>query len=250
MAESVTFEELEKKAQKAESLGELFGYWKEAHKVEPGTDTVSSEGGYEGIDRLKSNFIPDGISSYNGDESSKENKARVLFILKESNTGGNVDAEQRFWFNEALNDDDRRDYANYLKSALERIYPDTAEERLNTVKFGYVNLNKRGGYGKTDEPAFRRYIKKYFTFIRRQIEIINPEKIIFCGCYNLAAREIFENIKNEWKEKPVPVPGSNIILFHINHPSSGIRLLKIANTDDERTRKAIENCNYRLDLLK
>lgn len=46
-----------------------------------------------------------------------------------------------------------------------------------------MNINKRGGSSSTDFKELNKYAEKYKEFIKREIEIINPDYIICCGSY-------------------------------------------------------------------
>ncbi len=47
---------------------------------------------------------------------------------------------------------------------------------------GYMNLNKRGGFSKTNYNQLKGYVRKYHRFILKEIEIIAPKVIVLCGC--------------------------------------------------------------------
>ena len=62
-------------------------------------------------------------------------------------------------------------------------------EEVQDDPFGYVNLNKRGGFGRTDYTRLKNYAKRYRAFLKRQLALMAPEKIVFCGCYDGAAED-------------------------------------------------------------
>lgn len=49
-------------------------------------------------------------------------------------------------------------------------------------KFAFMNLNKSGGGNICDAENIEDYCKKYKEYIKKEIEIISPDKIIWLGC--------------------------------------------------------------------
>lgn len=62
----------------------------------------------------------------------------------------------------------------------------------------YININKSGGGNKADFQKLAEYALTYEPFIRKQIKIINPKKIIILGkLYGEPLIEFFEKIGQE-----------------------------------------------------
>ena len=135
-------EELKNKINKCKTLDELFGYWEQAHKDEENFFETFPKckccGGVPN-ENFKGSFCKDGITSLNGnvnkDKTITEN-VKVLFVLKESNCSGDK-ANDVFWFNDRVEDKERKHYKKRLKAAL------THCKGINPYDcFGYINLNK------------------------------------------------------------------------------------------------------------
>lgn len=169
-------------------MEELFRYWKskqEAESEESLKKTLpkppkgkSLENGFRG------SFCWDGMTSLNGDVHTDDSKVEVLFILREANTEGKPelrDTLDTFWFNNA---DKRKDtpYEKAIMRALAVIYGEK-EEQLRDKHFGYMNLNKRGGFGETNLTQLKHYVKRYKNLIREQIELFQPTYVVCFGVY-------------------------------------------------------------------
>ena len=185
---------------KFNNLNNLFEYWKKKQsndnkwektfpkKYENGNPIIPTED-------FKNSFCVDGFLS---DEFN-----HVLFILKESNTGGASELNDTFWFKGCLdgkitgNGAKRWNlYCNSLKKYLEIC---EIGENILYTQCAYMNLNKRGGYGKCDDKQLKNYVEEYKECIKNQIEIFNPEHIICCGAgvvYDLVKYVIEEDMPN------------------------------------------------------
>lgn len=183
------------------SLNELFEAWKNAqiNEIEwENTFPKKYENGQPIIppEEFKGSFCVDGFLSdkFNG----------VLFILKESNTDGEY--KGTFWFKDCENQKGWKKYKNALEFYLKKL-------SLNDESYkncAYMNLNKRGGYGRCDENQLGEYVKKYKHFIANEIEIIKPTYIVCCG-----ANIIFELIKEIITEYKI----KGITLYDGYHPA-------------------------------
>ena len=190
-------EELENKINKCKTLDELFNLWKQAHKDEENffkTFPKCSCCGGVPNENFKESFCKDGITSLNGNVNKDKTiteDVKVLFVLKESNCGGHK-VNDEFWFNDCVGNKERNDYKERLEDAL---------KYFNFVNpnayFGYMNLNKRGGYGSTNSKQLEAYTLEYYTFIKKEIEILSPDYIIFCGCFDVFVESCKEKDNNE-----------------------------------------------------
>lgn len=139
-------------------------------------------------------FCADGPVSDNYYNMTK----RILFICKESALGDNPQPKNgEFWLK---NQYDYRLNSNwkYSFSNAESVEDRSREKRIatkycnlfrNIVEiitgidyncYAYMNLNKRGGFGSTDNDRLNAYCLKYKTNIMNEIKILDPDFII-CG---------------------------------------------------------------------
>lgn len=213
-------EELKSKINKCKTLDELFKLWKQAHKDEENFFETFPEcpscGNFPNR-RFKESFCKDGVTALKGNINKHKTiteDVKILFILKESNCGGHK-VNNEFWFDEyTLGDSYRDTYSKRLKLALEKVLGKSNVSY--DTKFGYMNLNKRGGYNRTMSTKLEAYTIKYYPFIKRQIEILSPQYIVFCGCFNEfinACKSDEENKENKklynWKYYKNKFGGSN-----------------------------------------
>ena len=188
-----SFAELELEAENVQTLDELFKLWKDTHEVEP--DCIKT------FPRLKKNIFPeessfkrsfktDGVSCELGCTAGLRDKtAEILFVLKESNIldeNCSVSNDFDFWFNQAVEGNSakkkaitvRNNYMKWFSTFMDKYCSDWDSQ----TPIGYMNLNKRGGFSKTNYNQLKAYVRKYHRFILKEIEIIAPKVIVLCGC--------------------------------------------------------------------
>lgn len=224
-------EKLKKEIEDCKTLDELFKLWKQAHKGEENffkTFPKCSCCGGVPNENFKESFCKDGITSLNGNVNKDKTiteDVKVLFVLKESNCGGHK-VNDKFWFDENTEGDEtRKKYAEKLASVFENIRKSVDFE----YKFGYMNLNKRGGYGSTNRKQLEAYTLEYYTFIKKEIEILSPDYIIFCGCFDAFVKACKEkdnqclhkwNRKNPQKQKYNINKNKHANIVNIYHPAN------------------------------
>ena len=163
-------------------------------------------------DSFSCSFCPDGYTSLNGNYSGNEApEIEVLFVLKESNvskdgilypeTGGT------FWFDKCIDDPVRIRYRSKFEAVLNKLYKDKIihVRYSGDTPLGYMNINKRGGYGSTNMTRLKNYSEKYECMINKQINIMKPKVIVCFGCFGLMEKTIT-------KYRPV-------LLIDMYHPS-------------------------------
>lgn len=169
-------------------MEELFRYWKlkqEAESEESLDKTLpkSPEKEYpENRKDFQRSFCRDGVTSLNGGVHTDDSKVDVLFILREANTEGEPELQDTFWFSKAKSREKAPAYEKAIGRALSVIYGGQ-EEKLRNKHFGYMNLNKRGGFGETSPPQLKHYVKRYKNLIREQIELFHPTYVVCFGVY-------------------------------------------------------------------
>ncbi len=149
---------------------ELFELWQQAHKNEKGNETIPKVHGNALIS--KNNFIADGCLDL------KNEKAKYLYVLKESNQEKQLDCGDCIHYG-AL--DWRRSNeasARRQNGKMIKLFSVLEEKEISTSDLAVININKRGGYNHCDEVALSSYGRVYKDFIKQQIEIIAPSKVI------------------------------------------------------------------------
>ncbi|MDO4287584.1 MAG: hypothetical protein Q4C55_00205 [Eubacterium sp.] len=212
------------------TLSELFDLYSKTHGNECHTEDTfprhpKTKAYPDDPEAFKTSFCWDGVTSITGgvDQKNVEPKIKVLFILKESNNGGIATPyeDKVFWFNDKPKVPARIRYQEKLSLVLDILDVNTK------ANFGYMNLNKRGGFGSTTYRQLKQYVLNYKSFIKRQIELHDPEYIVFCGCYYMFASLIFkdefrlQSVPVKWPHKPVEINlnGHTTKLLHVYHPA-------------------------------
>lgn len=179
------FEELKKDVGECSCLSELFALWEKAHKAEDSyTETT-----VDGID--KNFFIKDG---YIDRDCYNKSEYKVLFILKEANILNypKRDSQVGFYTNYIINNEDLNNpkqqekmgrMAYYLMNGGGENAKTPSEIRLKDAlnASAFLNINKRGGAKKTIPHILNAYYNRYEQFLKREIEIINPDCIVMVG---------------------------------------------------------------------
>lgn len=224
-----SFSQLEERAKRATTIEELFCLWKRAHAAEVKEGNWEKTCPFDSEQKARENFTRDGRL---GDAQ----EGGVLFICKESNLSKDENTDEKsFWMRENVQQNDtpafdlsqakraRTLYRNRLKDTLDKLHekgygiPDHLEE------CAYMNLNKRGGFSRTRYTILKEYVRKYKCFLTREIELLAPDVVVFCGCYDGVAEQLF-SVKDEekrWNKKPVSanLSGKTVTLYYVYHPA-------------------------------
>lgn len=206
-----------------DELKELFTDWAIQHSREPRESTgrtfpckifmdefiIPDHGAFA------SSFCPDGYTSLNGHYSgNKKPEIEVLFVLKEDSVynrrqAGRMYPEKygTFWFDQCLENPYRIRYKRNFEAVLRKLSEDKIihDTYSGDTPLGYMNINKRGGYGSTNTSRLRKYAETYRDAINRQICIMKPKVIVCFGCFDIMERII--DI------------GTSALLLDVDHPS-------------------------------
>lgn len=213
----MNFDEIVKKVEETKdlTLDELFDLWKEAQAVEEEwEETTLIKDTWTKRDKLRKYFTADGIIDFNAYSNSP---CKILVVLKEPNISDNkpddffnTPGDHRVWYNEFVNGEcdsvsgqimfnnkvadnptcqkqliGRMAYlleAYFDNKTTDGIQPTAKQIQEALKKTAVMNLNKRGGDSKLENKGYYlNYCKKYSQFIKREIELINPEIIIWCA---------------------------------------------------------------------
>lgn len=201
---------------KSELLNALFIEWRQKQINEPKESLTKTT--LKNVKAIKYNFFcEDGIIC---EEQFEKEKIKVLFISNESNTENksnfkngqspSPESSRIKDFEEYFNShkDDwsgkmRKRICEILYAALmdlsETEFP-VADGWKNAKKIAFMNLNKRGGKGSIENHLYH-YCKYYKQLILKEINIINPDIIVWIGksSFNMCAQTVFgkDNIENK-----------------------------------------------------
>lgn len=211
--------------EKQEELDSLFKKWKEWWK-KPEYEAVYTyrkkpkccfeHKNYKG---RRDWFFPDGFLG-------NENNCKILFISKESHEKGPYKNNNTgFWMRRMVSSDNfnKVDYENngiiyprrmaaiynklFSNDGSECNYMENDFSKLKNC--GYMNLNKHGGEAKTPQKPFEGLVEADKCYIKRQIEIMKPKKIVMLG---VGLADLLKDIKIESGEN------MNIPVYETFHP--------------------------------
>lgn len=155
---------------KCTTAKELFELWQKAHKNEQGSETVPKMNGDALI--AKHNFIADGCLDL------KKETAKYLYILKESNQEKQLDCGDCIHFGALEWRRSNETSAKRQNTKIMKLFSILDDKEISSSDLAVININKRGGYNRCDEAALLSYGREYKDFIKQQIEIIAPSKVI------------------------------------------------------------------------
>ena len=181
---------------KTERLNELFDEWEKAHEVES-DDSFSKTSNGENV--TKECFERDGIID---EFAFEKEKVKVLFISAEANADkyNLKEGVYKTDYHQSYLDyckDGKDDWGGKMRERLCGMYKfltNQPEMPLKEAanKFAVMDINKRGGKAKIDGGKhIAEYARVYKEFIRKEIDIINPDIVVIIGV-NLAKLRIVQ----------------------------------------------------------
>ena len=168
-------------------------------------------------------FVRDGVID---DEKWERAKPKILFLSKEAHNGGYkgsswclgtlireewAQAYYQLWLNVS-----RWTYG-IQHTTKDNIpdFPDDEVEKTALLNSAFVNIKKSGGSSASDNDDLKTYVKEDGDLIKKQIELINPDVIVFCSTWDLT-KELFEHeMVYEWVSKR-----DRQILIDYYHPTA------------------------------
>lgn len=139
----------------------------------------------------------------------------MLFIAKEchsNDTISNIDSQFFAHMELDIERTGQKSKNQFLKGIAMLYNAYTNNDYINVNKsikplenIAFMNLNKRGGYAYCNWEILLYYVARYKDYIKKQIEIINPDIIICCGPSVKYLLDTYVDNKNEYKK---------IVAFH------------------------------------
>lgn len=119
-----------------------------------------------------------------------EDKAKVLFVCREPHIYDTEKSKDEkngkfFWVKECAVKNKSTEYYNLPIKCLEDL-----KLKSTIDECAYININKRGGDSTCDMNRLKTYAETYRDFIVKEVEIINPEIVIFLGKLDNSIYEI------------------------------------------------------------
>lgn len=175
---------MNKKIKDYNTLGELFDFWQQEQEKESDENWAITKGETQNI--RKNTFCMDGVINQ---ERFDNQKRKILFITNESNADDYIEYNQTNRVND-FKEYYESGYDNWRGKMRERIcslYMTITnqydiEPQSVAQDFAFMNLNKRGGTNQVKGGEhIEKYCELYGDFIKREIEIINPDVVIWLG---------------------------------------------------------------------
>lgn len=233
-------------------LKKLFECWKEEQSNDSGEETCNSQ---DGCVVAVNSFYEDGIVnpeeyqnsetkvlfitnevSINCKEDNAEKKPKLRGNCEDGHLVGNDEGNTVCSFNNYIDGNEQETWSGKMRIKFGEMYriitekdykiessfdEDKNKQALNKIAF--MNLNKRGGFGNIQGENFLKYIETYKDYIRREIEIINPDVIVWCACNTYKKKymdAIFDDkYKNVWQQKGLVLNKKEIPILRMWHPS-------------------------------
>ena len=197
-------------------------------------------------DKDKESFSRDGIIDEKIWPSPILNGKRVLYIAREANATGQKFADSgRFFLRDEESARKKRIFQriiamqNIINARLDgNIKSEYTYSDFNEIKkqIAFMNINKRGGSSHTNFKNLNNYAKNYKEFIKKEIEIIDPDYIICCGTYWQIVDHVYDYFKSnkEWKNRKKSEPdidmyyeldinGKVVPAINVYHPAAIIK---------------------------
>lgn len=251
---------------KLKELDELFKCWKKKQSNDSGEETCNSQDGYV---VATNSFYEDGIAK---PKEYQKSKPKVLFITNEVRIDCKQDNDEKkpglkgkcedghligndkgntvCSFNNYIDGQEQETWSGKMRIKFGEMYRIMTEKDYKIEssfnegankealkKIAFMNLNKHGGFGNIQGENFLKYIETYKDYIRREIEIINPDVIVWCGC-NTYKKKYMDAIfadKTVWKKKKLSLNEKEVPILRMWHPSArqGRKLEAYLNKFDE-----------------
>jgi hypothetical protein len=139
-------------------------------------------------------FSNDGILV---EEAWRSASPKIAFLLKESNDNfwdirgqawGPSGNSPRFWRNLAIW---RYVVTSVLRGDEPSLETAKAVKEVPLADIAYVNLKKKAECRPRSDPSdIQKYVDEDWSFLTRQIEIINPDVLFFCGTFRFVRRKM------------------------------------------------------------
>lgn len=193
------------------NVEDLLGLWRLAHRCEKDTGYISGTVPREA-------FLPDGIINEFWYQKSGR---KILYIAKEAywyepeddKAASEVNAaNEMFWHREVTYGNVpetifSKRLAMMTNAIINNDYTSINKEHKALMGVAVINLNKRGGFVYCEGNTLEGYVQRYWEFIQREIEFIDPDLIICCGA---EVRELLD--------KYVQI-ADNVQIAVVKHPS-------------------------------
>jgi len=169
-------------------------------------------------------FVEDGIVC---EEKWLKSKQKILFILKETNgykgsiselinTAVRTRPKSGLWKRPTFHNIGRWIYGLLKAKEQDIIYSEAHKFRKESLlSCAFMNIKKTTG-GRTATESVKENAKKYSKFIRRQIELLDPDIIVFGGTYEIMKKYVFIEMENV---SPRVYKYEKYICISANHPA-------------------------------
>lgn len=173
----------------------------------------------------KKGFKKDGIID---EEKFNKQKTKYLFVTKEPNDPDKIGGDYRTEWTQGVSYNFAYrlydwSYGLLYDFPLIDTIPDGQPEMIETLSCNsFMNLKKDGGGGSTNFSEIKQVVENEYSFIKKEIEIINPDVIIGSGLFDQTVwGTIFPDIQFKPSGYDIELARAGkykIILYY--HPSS------------------------------
>jgi hypothetical protein len=214
---------------KTEQLAKLFEEWE------------NEVPGYKGL------FVKDGIINEELFESSKH---KILYVMKEPNDTKKAGGDFKVWWKGELQYSFSFRIAEWSYGIFndfphyDKLSENKADTHKTTQQIALMNIKKIGGGGVADNISVEQHYEKCKHFVKKQLEIIDPEIIILGLSFSENLRNsIFPN--TEWKKSGFAINigrYKNCKIIDFYHPASR----NVGSASYSLLQNVIQSENFRL----
>lgn len=213
---------------KKQELDELFIEWQQKQENESNESFEETKGNTTNI--TKGHFCKDGIIC---EEKFEKEETKILFISNESNDDSNNKETSRVESFCEYYEKGKDNWTGKMRERICALYKVivedyTIEEYKVAQNFAFMNLNKRSGVNSIkdkneSENHIEKYVELYSDEIKKEIEIINPDIIVWLG-YNTYDMDLHIKYLGAYKKDDriyMTVNSKEIPILRMCHTSRG-----------------------------
>ncbi len=148
-------------------------------------------------------FNKDGVISQVDWENSP---VKILFVLKETNKAKQnivcainralTTKKSGWWKGKVLRRVGRWSYGLLNYNGQVPNYREAKRHEKGFIKnIAYINMRKSSGGARTNKKSFNAHVEQFAPFIRKQIEILNPDIVVLGGTYKQMKSYVFPELE-------------------------------------------------------
>lgn len=159
--------------------------------------------------------------------------SHILFVCKEPNDPKQEEGDYRVWWNQEMLYTFSRRIGEWSHGIFNNFPPYESfkdeDSHLALRSIAFMNVKKVGGGSTANHNEIEKWLERDITFLKEEIEIINPKLIICCLGFSQITRALFNEVpEGDWHSTGYGVPyaelGERLIVdfYHPSTPAPGV----------------------------